>query len=355
MLGRVLITLLIMISGMAFGSECIERDLECLEPVSVKPFGGLDIHRECWKYRYKLNCEKKSKNDCNQVPADSCLYTGEECLEKIKHGEEVCINYKQNFSCEKEVERDVDQEEIIKNGEKASAKDLMCKLMCLDSDCGSVKKASDEVNTELAEAAGMLNMLSEMKKDMIGDKLITIFKGTQESCDRSPWNFLNCCKLKGWGNDIFGAKCGVGAKNLAKKNQGKRCVRIGTYCEKILKIPFMKKKDCPCIKLRTNFCCYDSLIGKIINQEAKRQLGISNGSPKYPNCGGITIEDLSRVDLSKTDFSDFYKIIVKPNIKLPDIKLDVKTNEKSIKHITESVKSMPEGRRGFNTNLKEVQ
>jgi hypothetical protein len=41
-----------------------------------------------------------------------------------------------------------------------------------------------------------------------------------------------------------------------------------------------------------------------MNQGAKKQLGLSNGNAKNPICGGLSMEDLQRIDMKKIDFSE---------------------------------------------------
>ena len=222
----------------------------------------------------------------------------------------------------------------------------MCKMMCLDGNCDAIRRAKTEENQELSEAAAMLNALSEAKKGIEGDTLINVFKGAAETCKKGGFNYLNCCSLKGWGEN-FGAECGEEAKNLAKKRRHKKCVKVGKFCSKKIK-PF------GCATRKTTFCCYDSILAKIINQEAKKQLGIGNGSPQNPICGGLSLEDLQKVDLSKADFSEFYREIVVPSIKLPNVGIDVKINAESATKIKDAAGSVPDIQKGFNTN-KGVQ
>lgn len=59
------------------------------------------------------------------------------------------------------------------------------------------------------------------------------------------------------------------------------------------------------------FCCFNSIIAKVVNVAAKGQLGISMSRGKgNPNCDPITIDQLQQVDFSKVDFSEFYNSIV---------------------------------------------
>jgi len=338
--------LVMMISMTAFAEDCEEQELVCVGGPETREFEGTNVYKDCWQYKYKLNCDKKSKNDCTKISADDCLFAKEECIE---NKDELCLNYRQDFVCEKEEEHEEEREELINTN---NAKTLLCSTMCLDGNCGAIKKAATEENQELTEAAAMLNALSEAKKGIEGNTL-NVFKGKGETCKKEPLNFLNCCSLKGWG-ESFGAECGEEAKNLVKKRLHKKCVEVGKFCSKKIR-PF------GCTTRKTTFCCYDSILAKIINQEAKRQLGIGNGTPQSPNCGGLTLEALEKVDLSKTDFGEFYREIVVPNIKIPSPQIDAKTNAKTAEEIAniasniasnDAADSVPDIQKGFKPRFK---
>ena len=350
---KLIMVVAMIISMAAFAEDCEEQELVCVGGPETREFEGTDVYKDCWQYKYKLNCDKKSKNDCAKISADDCLFVKEECIEKK---DEVCLNHRQDFVCEKEEEHEEEREELI-NTNGPNAKGLLCKTMCLDGDCDAIKKAATEENQELSEAAATLNALSEAKKGIEGNT-VNVFKGGAATCKKDLVNFLNCCSLKGWG-ESFGAKCGENAKNLVKKRLHNKCVEVGKFCSKKIK-PF------GCTSRKTTFCCYDSILAKIINQEAKKQLGISNGTPKVPNCDGVALEDFDKVDLSKADFSEFYREIVVSNINIPDVQIDVKTNTKTAEEIAniasndasniasnDAADSAPEIQKGFKPGYRE--
>ena len=217
---------------------------------------------------------------------------------------------------------------------------MLCATLCLDGNCDAVKKEGMEEDSDIGKAVAMLNALEDAKNGIVGDVLINVFKGSNEHCDKKLLNYTNCCtKMGGWGKAL-GAGCSTEAKNLAKKRKEKKCVEIGTYCKtKVLGA---------CVIKRTTFCCYDLIIAKIINQEAKKQLGRDNGTAENPQCGGLSIEDLENVDLSKADFKEFYDEVVIPNINIPDVKIDATSNVKYAEDIAKSASKLPSEQKGFN-------
>ncbi|MDD5056548.1 MAG: conjugal transfer protein TraN [Sideroxydans sp.] len=81
------------------------------------------------------------------------------------------------------------------------------------------------------------------------------------------------------------------------------CHFVGTYCN---------TKDIlgGCITTMQSYCCFNSRIGRIIQEGAKGtsstagQLG-SWGSSRTPDCSGIKTTDLNKLDFSKIDLSEF--------------------------------------------------
>ena len=54
-----------------------------------------------------------------------------------------------------------------------------------------------------------------------------------------------------------------------------------------------------------SYCCYNSKLAKIINEQGKPQIGKGWGDPESPSCGGFTVDEFQRVDFSRLDLSEF--------------------------------------------------
>lgn len=97
---------------------------------------------------------------------------------------------------------------------------------------------------------------------------------------------------------------------LALRRGQNLCVNIGTYCsKKVAKVCFEKKKS---------YCCYNSRLARIINEQGRAQIGKSWGSPKNPDCSGFTPQEFEKIDFSQIDLSEFISEIM-ANIKMPDL------------------------------------
>ena len=55
-----------------------------------------------------------------------------------------------------------------------------------------------------------------------------------------------------------------------------------------------------CVSYQDNYCSFNGVLGKIINQQGKAQLGM-DGS----NCSGLTEQQIASIDFSKINFSEF--------------------------------------------------
>jgi hypothetical protein len=95
--------------------------------------------------------------------------------------------------------------------------------------------------------------------------------------------------------------CPSAQKITSIKRGGNLCVDLGDYCSKSFKALFLKI----CLERTQSACCFNSKLAKAINTQGKAQLGISMGTATAPNCGGFTIDQFQRLDLSRMDFTEF--------------------------------------------------
>ena len=84
------------------------------------------------------------------------------------------------------------------------------------------------------------------------------------------------------------------------------CISVGSYCSK--SYPLLG-----CFEWQQGFCCYNSVLSKIINQQGRGQLGKGFGSPQSPDCSGFAVAELAQLDFASMDFSQFVASI-KPDI-----------------------------------------
>lgn len=148
---------------------------------------------------------------------------------------------------------------------------------------------------------------------------IIIFNGQDNRCKN--WDMFGgflgggCCKKD---NVFLGlVPCKEEEKKLAKLNQEKRCVEIGQYCSKKIRLGFAKI----CVEKKKTFCCFNSKLGRIFNEQGRKQLGRGWGSPESPQCVGFKPEEFQKLDFSEIDLSEFIADIL-GSIDVNEIKAD---------------------------------
>ena len=88
---------------------------------------------------------------------------------------------------------------------------------------------------------------------------------------------------------------------LGAKRALRSCHYVGSYCDSdVLGV---------CIEQQKAFCCFNAPLARIVNEQAYPQLGRSWGSPEYPDCAGLSLSELERLDWSRIDLSEWLAIL----------------------------------------------
>ncbi|WP_271631474.1 conjugal transfer protein TraN, partial [Acinetobacter baumannii] len=101
-------------------------------------------------------------------------------------------------------------------------------------------------------------------------------------------------------------ECTEEERGLAVKRGGSLCSHAKTWCSKSLPL-------IGCTEESRSYCCFKSILAKIINREGRKQLGLS-----LETCEGISVEQLQKLDFSKIDMTEFTESVVPKNIDLGD-------------------------------------
>lgn len=103
--------------------------------------------------------------------------------------------------------------------------------------------------------------------------------------------------------EIFTCKDAMSEEEKALPNRlgANLCIYVGEYCSKTKRILGIKL----CQTKKKAYCCYNSTLARIINTEGNKQLGRGMGDPESATCQGFTIDEFSKLDLSKMDLSEF--------------------------------------------------
>ncbi|MBR9871466.1 MAG: conjugal transfer protein TraN [Gammaproteobacteria bacterium] len=281
-------------SGVGSDTNCSLISNECMEPGETRNINGLDVYRDCWRYRKVYECLGDQKNDCETLEAaTNCNQLSESCKHTSTSG--LCTLTERQYQCTEATEVESPTVMNCKN-----------QVYCLDGSCYS---AASEPNQNFARAASYLAMIDEMAKDFDQDELV-LFKGEALACDKHLLSYSNCCSEDGWGQDLGLDQCSKEEQRLAEKVQAESSHYVGSYCSK-------KTVLGVCVTKTKSYCAFNSKLGRIIQEQGRPQLGKGWGSAKRPDCSGITPQELQSLDFSQIDFSEFYEDVYR-NVTVPD-------------------------------------
>lgn len=135
------------------------------------------------------------------------------------------------------------------------------------------------------------------------DGQIYLFSGKGEKC--RSWDMFfglaggGCCDK----DKVFAGlvECKANEKLLAEKNRAEQCHYVGEFCSKKIKLGFIKI----CVQKSKGHCCFNSKLGRILQEQGRPQLDMGWGSGENPQCRGFTPEEFQKLDMSRIDFSEF--------------------------------------------------
>jgi conjugal transfer mating pair stabilization protein TraN len=104
--------------------------------------------------------------------------------------------------------------------------------------------------------------------------------------------------------------CPENAQVTAMKRDAHLCADIGEYCSSTLPVVGT------CVTRTHTYCCFNSRLSRLLNEQGRAQLGVPWGSAEHPRCDGFTIAELQRLNFAAMDLSEFYAEIVPtlPNV-----------------------------------------
>lgn len=76
------------------------------------------------------------------------------------------------------------------------------------------------------------------------------------------------------------------------------------------------------LKRRNVYCCFNSMLARIIHEQGRPQVGKTWGTPEAPDCSGFTIGDISNLDFSAMDLSEYMDYVESKTEMNVDEKLD---------------------------------
>ena len=265
--------------------NAIELKAQCTQPGETRTFERegktFQIHQDCWEYSYHYLINESSDNECKKYEDNpNCTAAERECLLQ-ENGS--CIRHRVKYQCQKTVKTD----------------GYVCgdKFFCSDGSCSDIE---NNVNSDFGHAVSQLATLAQAGKDIgLDANNLKAFSGRPMYCRKSGFGFSDCCKDSGWGNKLGLAKCSSEENALGQAKEKKLVVYVGTFCSKKI----LKK----CIRRKSSYCVFDNKLARIIQYQGRSgQLGIGFGGASSPDCRGMSVDELQKIDFNRMDYSDFY-------------------------------------------------
>jgi len=292
--------------------QCTYIDKECLEEASTRQIEGKEVFRQCWKEQFNYLCKYERKKGCEFLASSNCSLVSKKCLESTDYG---CSLWELTYKCISGVKKS------ISNLSPSSA-------------FGSNQDEWETAyapNTSFSNVYTTMNVFEAIKQDMENSQLIDsnqlqIFKGNAFKCSKAIAADLtyDCCfSFGGLLNSLKLSHCNADEIALSDMRDKGLCYYLGFTEEKILDL-WTSRKD-------HIFCCYSTKLARVFQEQAHEQLGIEWGSPNHPDCRGLNIDEISKLDFTKLNLSEAYE-------KLPMTDMLVQQHEESkLKEKTDSL------------------
>ncbi len=349
-------------------ADCQKASEVCVDGPATKEISGYPVYRECWRYQATFSClSQQTVDDCQPLRDRRCSQIDSSCLNATSSG--MCQLYEQTYQCKvaggttstvtncgsqqfcmegncfstayqpdadfaKSVAMLEAQREAGKYFDPASLSvfngfDNRCrkKLFGLVNCCsGGGTDTSLLTNLNLilaaggqvlgavgssytydalfaAEAPGMVMAgfealfgagggTSALAGLIAGDVTVASFVG---SLAPGPWTIaMLAIQLSGL------LDCEESEQVLAMKRDARLCRGVGSYCSQRIGLINV------CVEKTESYCCFNSRLARILNEQGRAQLGKSWGSAESPDCGGFSVAQLESLDFSRMDLSEFY-------------------------------------------------
>jgi hypothetical protein len=255
---------------------------EILEGPDTRTIKGLQVSNDKWRVLHTYASQGPGIDTCQPLLDKGCVQVSSTCLEEVQ-GQ--CIRVENTFHCPDKVRHL--RRSLLKGGN----------VFCLDGTCTDV---SWEDNQDMLEALSKLALFQEMEKSW---KDLHVFHGRDLRCSRHCWGFSDCCQISGgWGHSLGFTKCSKSEKDLAGLRGEKKCHYVGSYCAEHLNLGFTKI----CLRKKQTYCCFGSILMKLIHQQGRSQIGLGWGSGEHPVCRGLTPEEVARIDFDQLNLEEAF-------------------------------------------------
>ena len=274
------------------GNVCNLGKTECVKGPETRCFYGKGFPKDCWRQQVAVLCpvETPETNTCAELRKKGCHQLSEHCVKSAANGQ--CVKWEKRYRCPAQ------SSETINCGHD--------KIHNIDG--GSLVGKSEQFN-DMAGSLTQLQVLSEMKKDVQNitslNQKITAFKGQCNRCKKNICEnvLYDCCAIQGLAMDLNLVRCNPEERQLAVMRAEGKCHYVG--CTPNQFMGMWTSSDTHV------YCCYPSPLIAYLQKEARKQLGKGFGTPQSPDCEGLSMDEIGRVDFSKMDLSPVFEDVLR--------------------------------------------
>lgn len=274
-------------AGLAADVACSAQGEACTssDPVT-RIIDGVAVTRPCWAWEQSFLCSRAvPAQDCGELEGNpACALVRADCLTD----EQPCPTWERVYRCPV-------------TGAVRPERQHICDgdIYCIGGECETIDR---EPNTEFKDAAVALNAAAQAGREF-DPATLTLFEGTRETCHKKVFGLLNCCAGKAFpllpgASLLVSLGCSREEVLLHERDAQGLCTYVGSYCsDSVLGI---------CVTKQKAYCCFESKLSRILQEQGRAHLGKPWGSPRRETCRGFTVDEFARLDLSRMDFSEVY-------------------------------------------------
>lgn len=371
-------TMLLAATAPLQAADCVKNSEACVEGPATRNIGGYQVYRDCWRTTSQYSCvSQNTTDDCQSLRDQGCSQVGSNCVDTNEQG--TCMVYQQTWQCrvasgttstitncgsqqfcidgrcfdtshapdadfaravaglemQREAGQYIDPTSLVvfQGYDNRCRKKLFGLVNCCKGGGGSgtslsnmsvisgaggkavgaigssytydalfTSDAPDLVIQGFEALFGAGGGSSALAGLMAGDLTVGAFL---ETLIPGPWAIVMLViQLSGI------LSCEQAEQILAMKRDNRLCHSVGSYCS--AKIPILGT----CIQTTQTYCCFNSRLARIMNEQGRGQLARSWGAPKSPDCSGFSLAQLQSLDFSRMNLTEFYAEIAPT---MPDV------------------------------------
>ncbi|OQC18072.1 conjugal transfer protein TraN [Candidatus Skiveiella danica] len=349
-------------------ADCVKNSEVCVEGPATRNIGGHLVYRDCWRTTSEFSClSQNSTDDCQPLVERGCSQVGSNCVDTNAQG--ACMVFEQTWQCRVasgatstvtncgsqqfcidgqcfdtshapdadfaraiaglEVQREAGQYidpntlVVFQGYDNRCRKKLFGLVNCCKgggsggssfSNMSLIAGAASQVAGAVGSSYTFDALFTSDAPDVVIQGFEALFGAGGGSSalaglmagDLSVSSFIETLVPGPWSLAMLAIQlsgllsCDQAEQILAMKKDNRLCHSVGSYCS--ARIPIIRT----CIQTTQTYCCFNSRLARILNEQGRAQLVRSWGGAKSPDCSGFTVAQLQSLDFSRMDLTEFY-------------------------------------------------